>query len=101
MIPTGLCEDDLWVGEMRGVTVAGCPVVLVRHEGGISAYRDRCPHQGYRLSEGQLEDGTITCRAHLHQFAAASGAGINPSRPCLVRLPLLITDGAIAVEIAP
>lgn len=99
MIDTGLREDDLWVGEMRGVIVAGCPVLLVRHESGVSAFRDRCPHQGYPLSEGELEGGVVTCRVHRHCFDAATGDGINPQRPCLVRLPLAQVGDRLAVEL--
>jgi toluene monooxygenase system ferredoxin subunit len=95
---TGLGEAELWIGEMRGVVVDGCPVLLVRHEHGVAAFQDRCPHQGFPLSEGELVDGVITCRAHRHSFDAASGHGINPRRPCLVALPLRLSDGRIIVE---
>jgi toluene monooxygenase system ferredoxin subunit len=98
---TGLCEADLWIDEMRGVIVAGCPVLLVRREDGVVAFRDRCPHQGYPLSEGELAGGVITCRVHQHRFDAASGQGINPLGSCLVRLPVVVSNGRIAVEPGP
>lgn len=101
MSDTGVSEAELWVGEMRGVDVAGCPVLLVRHEHGISAFQDRCPHQGFRLSQGELAGGVITCPVHRHQFDAASGVGINPLRPCLAKLQVQVQDGRIAVELAP
>jgi toluene monooxygenase system ferredoxin subunit len=72
--------------------------LLVRLDSGVVAYLDRCPHQGYPLNEGELQDGVLTCRAHQHRFDAASGDGINPARPCLVRLPLALDNGMIAVE---
>lgn len=98
---TGLCESDLWVDEMRGIVVAGCPVLLVRHADGVVAFRDRCPHQGHPLSQGELEAGVITCPLHRHRFDASSGQGINPLGSCLVRLPVVVTQGRIAVEPAP
>jgi toluene monooxygenase system ferredoxin subunit len=98
VIDTGVREDEMWIGEMRAVVVAGCPVLLVRHESGMSAFGDRCPHQGYPLSEGELRDGVLTCRAHQHCFDAVTGDGINPQRPSLVRLPLVLSQGAIQVE---
>lgn len=98
MIDTGVREEQLWVGDMCGVVVEGCPVLLVRHESGVVAFLDRCPHQGYPLSEGDLRAGVLICRAHQHRFDAVTGDGINPARPCLVRLPLALSDGAIAVE---
>lgn len=94
-----LNEAELWIGDMRGVVVRGVPVVLVRSESGVCAYRDRCPHQGYPLSEGRLEDGVITCRVHQHTFDAASGNGINPPRPCLRSVPARVEGGQIWVEL--
>jgi toluene monooxygenase system ferredoxin subunit len=92
-------EADLWIGEMRGLMLNGARVLLVRLEHGVCAYHDRCPHQGYALSEGELKDGIITCRAHHHSFEAASGAGINPQRPCLTPLPVQLEGGQVLVEL--
>jgi toluene monooxygenase system ferredoxin subunit len=95
-----LDEAELWIGEMRGLVVAGVPVLLVRSEGGVCAYRDRCPHQGYPLSEGTLDRGVITCPVHHHTFDAESGGGINPPRPCLTALPARVEGGRILVELS-
>ncbi len=94
-----LREDELWIGEMRGVVVQGEPIVVVRTEAGVCAYHDRCPHQGYPLSEGRLDDGRITCRVHRHSFDAQTGAGINPPRPCLRPVPARVIAGEIVVEL--
>jgi toluene monooxygenase system ferredoxin subunit len=93
-----LTEAELWIGEMRGVVAAGEPLLVVRTDQGVCVYRDRCPHQGYRLSEGHLEHGVITCRLHRHTFDAASGAGVNPRNACLSRVASRVReDGAIIV----
>jgi toluene monooxygenase system ferredoxin subunit len=94
-----LSEAELWIGEMRGVIVRDEPLLVVRGEHGVSVFRDRCPHQGYPLSEGKLHLGAITCRAHQHVFDAASGAGINPPRPCLTLVPSRVEDGQVVVEL--
>ena len=96
-----LDEAELWIGELRAVRVDGAPVLLVRLDSGVCAYRDRCPHLGYPLSEGSLENGVITCSAHRHCFDARTGAGINPLRSCLVALPLRVEAGRILVDAAP
>ena len=100
MFERALAEAELWVGEMRGVELAGARVLLVRLDAGVCAYQDRCPHQGYPLSEGQLERGVITCRVHRHTFEAGSGAGINPFGPCLRALPVRVEAGEVLVETA-
>jgi toluene monooxygenase system ferredoxin subunit len=93
-----LAESELWIGEMRGVVVRGERLLVVRGEGGVCVFRDRCPHQGHPLSEGTLEAGVLTCRVHRHTFDAASGEGINPPRPCLTRVPSRVEAGQILIE---
>ena len=94
-----LAEADLWVGEMRGLFVRGERLLVVRGEAGVCVFRDRCPHQGYPLSEGTLLEGVITCRVHRHTFDAASGAGVNPPRPCLSSLTSRVEAGQVLVDL--
>lgn len=84
---------------MRGVVVRGERLLVVRGENGVCVFRDRCPHQGYPLSEGTLNDGVLTCRVHRHSFDAATGAGINPRQPCLSALPTRVEAGQVLVEL--
>mgnify|MGYP001549987929 CR=1 FL=1 len=99
MADVALAEADLWVGEMRGVVVRGEPLVVVRGEGGVCVYRDRCPHQGYPMSEGTLQGHVLTCRVHSHTFDATTGEGINPPRPCLSQVPSRIENGMVMVDL--
>lgn len=96
----GLEPDELWVGEMRGVVLGGQRLLVVRGEQAVCVFRDRCPHQGYPLSEGQLEGGVITCRLHRHTFDSTSGAGINPRGPCLAALPTRVVEGRLLVDLS-
>jgi toluene monooxygenase system ferredoxin subunit len=91
--------DELWVGEMRGITLRGQRVVLINEGGQVSAFADRCAHQGIPLSEGRLRDGVITCRVHEWQYDARTGEGINPCSAHLSRFPLEIRDGEIWVDV--
>jgi toluene monooxygenase system ferredoxin subunit len=91
--------DDLWIGEMVGVEVAGVKVLLLNVEDEIRAYLDRCPHRASLLSEGNLEGLTLTCATHLWEFNALSGRGINPESSQLIRFPVRIENGMIYVEI--
>lgn len=95
-----LHEDELWVGEMCGVVVRGEPLLVVRTEAGVCVFRDRCPHQGYPLSDGTLHGAVLTCRAHRHTFDAATGEGINPKAACLSALPVRVEAGQVLVELA-
>jgi toluene monooxygenase system ferredoxin subunit len=95
-----LAEGELWTGEMRGITVRGRRVLLVRTEEGVCAFEDRCAHLGVPLSQGKLEAGVITCSAHHYQYDAKTGRGINPERVRLRAFPVSIECGHIAVDLA-
>jgi toluene monooxygenase system ferredoxin subunit len=91
----GIPADELWIGEMKGVVVGGRRVLVLRLEDGVFAYEDRCAHLGVPLSEGTLEDGVLTCRAHHYQYDARTGAGINPRDVRLASVPLRVDAGRI------
>ena len=95
-----LAEEELWIGEMRRVSLHGRALLVVRLDDGVCVYHDRCPHQGYPLSEGTLEDGVVTCRLHRHRFDARTGRGINPLAPCLSAVPAVVEAGQVSVELA-
>jgi len=96
-----LAEGDLWIGEMRRVELRGEGLLVLRTEDGVCVYHDRCPHQGYPLSEGTLEGNVLTCRLHRHTFDAGSGQGINPRAPCLTPVPSQVEGGQVRVELLP
>ncbi len=45
----------------------------VRRGDSVSAIDDRCPHQGYPLSQGTCADGVLTCEWHNWKFDLTSG----------------------------
>jgi nitrite reductase/ring-hydroxylating ferredoxin subunit len=50
-------------------------LACVRHEdGSVDVVEDRCPHEGYPLSQGTVKDGVLTCKWHNWKFELATGA---------------------------
>jgi toluene monooxygenase system ferredoxin subunit len=97
-----ICDaGDLWDGEMDAFEVGGEEVLLIKLDGCFHAYQGICPHQSVRLAEGTLEGRTLTCRAHLWQFDAHSGAGLNPRNQRLRRHAVKVIDGGVYVETEP
>ena len=92
-------KDDLWIGQLVGVTVAGVPVLLVGLEDRVCAYEDSCTHQRVKLSEGMLEGTVLTCGAHGWCYDAITGHGINPSDTALRRFAVRVEGGDILVEV--
>jgi toluene monooxygenase system ferredoxin subunit len=91
--------DDLWGGEMLGVTIDGQSIVLINIAGAIYAYEDRCAHLGMALSKGCLAGEVLTCFAHEWRYDARTGCGINPKKASLKAFPVRIEDDAIWVDV--
>ena len=49
------------------------PVLVVCENGRVRALDNRCPHMGFPLDRGTLEDGILTCHWHHARFDLASG----------------------------
>ena len=45
-----------------------------RADGTVDAVEDRCPHEGYPLSQGEVRDGILTCKWHNWKFELGTGA---------------------------
>jgi toluene monooxygenase system ferredoxin subunit len=89
---------DLWDGEMQSCRMGARNVLLLKLDGMVHAYEDRCAHQGVPLSEGEFADGVLTCRAHHWQYDARNGRGVNPASACLKAVPVRVEDDAILVD---
>jgi toluene monooxygenase system ferredoxin subunit len=91
--------EELWSGEMVGLSIDGAPVLLLNIDGVIRAYADRCPHQRSRLSEGSLKDRVLTCASHHWQFDVSTGRGLNPKDTCLSPIAVRVADGEVLVDV--
>jgi nitrite reductase/ring-hydroxylating ferredoxin subunit len=54
-----------------------CPLLVVWERGRIFALDNRCPHLGFPLHRGTVEDGILTCHWHHARFDLASGGGFD------------------------
>src|SRR5215831_3115538 len=81
---TGLRRSELDSNGHKLVRHDGKQVLVVAHENRVFAIANRCPHEGYPLSEGTIGPGCVpTCNWHNWKFDLASGAalvGRNPVR---------------------
>jgi nitrite reductase/ring-hydroxylating ferredoxin subunit len=79
----------------------GRQILLVHSEAGIFACTNRCPHEGYPLSEGTLTDGCVlTCNWHNWKFNLASGATLVGGDR-LTRYPVRLEAGRIWLDLSP
>ena len=75
-VPT-MPDFELREGEMKKADANGTPVLLVRRDAQIYAIGETCSHAGGPLSEGKLEDETVTCPWHGSKFNIVSGEVID------------------------
>jgi len=94
-----LGEAELWTGESVGVEVEGRKILLCNVDGRVSAFDDRCAHQGWPLSRGTLVAAELTCALHGWRYDACTGAGVNPRGVALRAYPVRIADGDILVDV--
>jgi nitrite reductase/ring-hydroxylating ferredoxin subunit len=57
--------------------MGGKQIVVFERAGALHACNNRCPHEGYPLSEGTFDDGCVlTCNWHNWKFDVSTGANL-------------------------
>ena len=104
-IPDGFVEAvDLENLRAAGRTVVsrnGTTIAFFYHEGEVRAVDNRCPHMGFPLSEGSVEDGILTCHWHHARFELSCGDTFDPWADDVRTYPVEIRDGTVYVNPDP
>lgn len=66
--------EEVPENELRAVSVDGRKLVLANRRGTIYALEDRCSHEEFPLSEGEVTGDQVTCILHGARFDLATGA---------------------------
>jgi nitrite reductase/ring-hydroxylating ferredoxin subunit len=86
--------------EPRVIKLGSRQIALFKSDGKVYACNNRCPHEGYPLSEGTLSDGCIlTCNWHNWKFDLGSGATLVGGDR-LRRYPVKLEDDRIYIDLA-
>lgn len=94
-----LAEGELEEGIVSHVEAGDVGMVLVRHQGRISAFGEHCPHLGAPMAGAWLYRDGLECPWHGSRFDLDTGA--NLSGPAIAPLPCFDTrvrDGQIEVR---
>ena len=92
--------EDVPVDSLLAVQTPVGPVVLANVEGEIYALEDRCSHQDYPLSAGEIEDGQIECTFHGARFDACTGRATQLPAIAPVRtFQVEVRDGSVRILI--
>lgn len=75
-----------------------CPLLVLYDNGRVRAVDNRCPHLGFPLHRGSVEDGILTCHWHHARFDLESGGTFDPWADDLPTCAVDIRDGEVWVE---
>jgi len=77
--PTKVADlKDIPPGKSACVAFGGEKVALFNVKGVVHALADTCSHRGGPLSEGELEDASVTCPWHGASFDLKTGSALGP-----------------------
>ena len=89
--------EELAPGDMRALRPEGTPLLLVRIDGEVYAYRDGCPPgSALTLHLGRLEESTLICPWHGCRYDARTGKRQDDEGKLPV-MPVAVQDGEIKV----
>ena len=83
------------------ITSNGTAIALFYHDGEVRAVDNRCPHMGFPLSEGSVDDGILTCHWHHARFELSCGDTFDPWADDVQTYPVEIRDGTVYVDPDP
>jgi nitrite reductase/ring-hydroxylating ferredoxin subunit len=74
------------------------PILVVYDRGRVFALDNRCPHMGFPLERGSVEDGILTCHWHHARFDLESGCTFDLWADDAPTCPVEVRDGEVWVK---
>lgn len=92
--------SEVPAGGLRAVSTGGEAVVLANVDGDIYALEDRCSHQDYPLSAGELEGDELECTFHGARFDVCTGHALQlPAITPVRTYQVDVRDGDIYIQL--
>ena len=85
---------------MKMVRVDGHRLCLVRTSEGVFAIDHACPHEGYGLTQGDLDGDLLTCAWHNWKFRVSDGECVLGEENVRTHEATVGDDGAISVTLS-
>jgi nitrite reductase/ring-hydroxylating ferredoxin subunit len=90
--------DDLEEGKMQAFKVLDTKIAVANVAGTFYAFDDTCTHLQCSLSEGDLEETTVTCTCHGSEFDVTSGAVLQgPAQEPVRTYETRVEDGSLKI----
>jgi nitrite reductase/ring-hydroxylating ferredoxin subunit len=75
------------------------PILVIEEQDRVYALDNRCPHMGFPLDRGSVEDGILTCHWHHARFDLASGCTFDLWADDVPTCPVEVRDGEVWVGV--
>lgn len=97
-----VCDRSELESEGRTVVSAdGRPVAIFLHEQEVYAVDNRCPHMGFPLVRGTVEEGILTCHWHHARFELGEGDTFDPWADDVQTFPVELRDDRVYLDPDP
>src|SRR5437762_3264395 len=83
------------------VSVQHNVIALFEYDGRVYAVDNRCPHMGFPLDKGTVNDCILTCHWHHARFDLSSGGTFDEWADDVCAFPVRVRDGEILIDVAP
>jgi nitrite reductase/ring-hydroxylating ferredoxin subunit len=93
--------DEVSAAGRMSVRVAGRSLALFYYGDKVYAVDNRCPHMGFPLHRGTLQDGILTCHWHHARFDLESGGTFDQFADEARVFPVEVRDGEVWVNLTP
>jgi nitrite reductase/ring-hydroxylating ferredoxin subunit len=74
------------------------PILVIYDRGRVFAFDNRCPHMGFPLERGSVEDGILTCHWHHARFDLESGCTFDLWADDVPVCPVEVRNGSVWVK---
>ncbi|MCI6585272.1 MAG: non-heme iron oxygenase ferredoxin subunit [Mobiluncus porci] len=92
--------DEIEPGTGKTIELEGQAVAVLRDDAGnFYAMDDACPHAGYTMSEGEIDDGCVECFAHGARFDLVTGEPDSPAHEPLAMYPVEVDGDVVKVDL--
>ncbi len=93
--------EEVREGHPTVVQAGGRSIALFHHDGEFFATDNRCPHMGFPLTEGSVDNGILTCHWHHARFELSCGDTFDPWADDVQTFPVEVRDGKLYVDPTP
>jgi nitrite reductase/ring-hydroxylating ferredoxin subunit len=79
----------------------GASIALFYHQDAVYAVDNRCPHMGFPLQRGSVNDCILTCHWHHARFDLATGGTFDLWADDVRAYPVKVCDNDVFVDVTP